>query len=647
MNKLLTIFILITSTISCVSYNKTDLEKSLEFAGNNREQLEEVLKHYSFYEKDSLKYKAACFLIENMRYYYSFKSQKLELFKSNIYLLSIKNNWSPKEALNYLEKKYGKLNPCEMEKIYDIHIITSNYLIQNIDQAFSAWENAAWRERSTFKEFCEEILPYRIGDEPLEDWRNNYLKRFKIIVDSFKYKTDPVKVYTMLIDTILKSKWCFNQDLQLPHLGANILLDNHYGYCRDMCDLGVYIIRSLGMPGGTDMLVQHADDNYGEHMWNYIRDSIGRTIEIDMINEKDKILRVRKKGRVYRICHSVQKRNNSSLYPLNKDVPKWLYSPFIKDVSNLYFPSNKIIIPLSGKGGNQSKIYLGVFNNKNWIPVTLKKKCNNQVVFENLDTTVMYMPLYYSYGEFKPFDNVFNIKSDNSIIHPKANYKILSNMLLLRKHRIPHWWTIFGHRSWHGCFQGANKLDFSDTTNLHIIDYPLKMDYYRINVKSKKKFKYIRYMSGIDGYNNMAEISFWNSNNNQKLTGKIIGTEGSSKNILERTKKAVFDNDPITFYDANEENGSWVGLEFEIPQEVEIIQFLFRNDDNNIRIGDEYELLYLGDNCKWKSMGKRIATNIKLNYRNVPTNALYLLRNHTRGREERIFTYENNEQIWW
>ena len=32
---------------------------------------------------------------------------------------------------------------------------------------------------------------------------------------------------------------------------------------------------------------------------------------------------------------------------------------------------------------------------------------------------------------------------------------------------------------------------------------------------------------------------------------------------------------------------------------------------------------------------------------NVPTNALLLLRNHTKGKEERIFTYEGGEQVWW
>jgi len=36
-----------------------------------------------------------------------------------------------------------------------------------------------------------------------------------------------------------------------------------------------------------------------------------------------------------------------------------------------------------------------------------------------------------------------------------------------------------------------------------------------------------------------------------------------------------------------------------------------------------------------------------LQYDNVPENSLLLLRNHTKGREERIFTYENGKQVWW
>ena len=34
-------------------------------------------------------------------------------------------------------------------------------------------------------------------------------------------------------------------------------------------------------------------------------------------------------------------------------------------------------------------------------------------------------------------------------------------------------------------------------------------------------------------------------------------------------------------------------------------------------------------------------------YPDAPSNALFLLRNHTKGQEERVFTYEGDRQVWW
>ena len=45
------------------------LETALQQAGENRAELEKVLFRYQTDPADSLKYKAACFLIENMPHY--------------------------------------------------------------------------------------------------------------------------------------------------------------------------------------------------------------------------------------------------------------------------------------------------------------------------------------------------------------------------------------------------------------------------------------------------------------------------------------------------------------------------------------------------------------------------------------------------
>ena len=70
-----------------------------------------------------------------------------------------------------------------------------------------------------------------------------------------------------------------------------------------------------------------------------------------------------------------------------------------------------------------------------------------------------------------------------------------------------------------------------------------------------------------------------------------------------------------------------------------------KNDDNFIRTGQIYELLYY--NNEWISLGRQTASSTVLEYTDVPEGALLLLKNHTEGSEERIFTYEDGKQVWW
>ena len=71
-----------------------------------------------------------------------------------------------------------------------------------------------------------------------------------------------------------------------------------------------------------------------------------------------------------------------------------------------------------------------------------------------------------------------------------------------------------------------------------------------------------------------------------------------------------------------------------------------RNDDNFIHLGDTYELYYYDKHRKWKSLGRQTAKEMTIYYDNVPEGALLILRNHTRGRQERCFYMKNGEQIF-
>ena len=63
------------------------LENALQQAGENRTELEKVLSYYQMDPADSLKYKAACFLIENMPFYTYYKGERLDQYLSYYTLL--------------------------------------------------------------------------------------------------------------------------------------------------------------------------------------------------------------------------------------------------------------------------------------------------------------------------------------------------------------------------------------------------------------------------------------------------------------------------------------------------------------------------------------------------------------------------------
>ena len=70
-----------------------------------------------------------------------------------------------------------------------------------------------------------------------------------------------------------------------------------------------------------------------------------------------------------------------------------------------------------------------------------------------------------------------------------------------------------------------------------------------------------------------------------------------------------------------------------------------RNDDNNVKPGDHYELLYWDEG--WISAGSKYANDTLLVYENIPSGTLYWLRNHTEGREEQIFLLDEKGYQYW
>ena len=150
------------------------LDNALELAGDNRAELEKVLAHFKD-DPDPLKYEAACFLIENMPYHYALEGKTVESVDS-AYLAMAEY---PKEqrqtvflALN------DSIDKAKSRCVVDVRTVKADYLIKIIDEACDLWREVTWNKDYEESLFFDYVLPYRLLDEPLSDWKETVRQMF-------------------------------------------------------------------------------------------------------------------------------------------------------------------------------------------------------------------------------------------------------------------------------------------------------------------------------------------------------------------------------------------------------------------------------------------------------------------------------------
>lgn len=639
-------FVLFPIFTSCSGHSL--LEIAMKEAGSNRIELEKVLNHYSRKTSDSLKYRAALFLIENMRFHYSQTGLNIDNYYKQI------TPFIHKADIITLEDVKNKLSVITTETLNrniilskDIETISSDFLISHIDAAFLTREYP-WNKDIEFKDFCEYVLPYRIKNEPIENWIPIYTDFSKHIADSLYKESNSYKDFIVQLHKFFNEKTHYVNlyNFRIKNIPSS-LIGIRYGTCEEIAMLGIYIFRSLGIPVYFDFTPNWANRSLG-HDW----------IGIDINGEYYPFIlqdhaefgnhlsdrTYEKFGKIYRNTYSIQ--NESLLMQIKnhkEKIPSFFTNPHIKDVSYLYKNiTSNARLKLSYKG-NSRIAYLSIFNNKEWIPISWSKIKNNEVSFQNIQKECCYLITMYEKDELLPLLYPFIIDEEGHLKHFIPNKDSLQKITLGRKYP-PFAIERYANRSVGGEFHGSNRKDFVNYQLLYTVKHTLTdMKWHTVPVVPKGKFKYLRYYSAKGGYNNIAELKFFSVEGNL-IHGNIIA-EGEFLNSKASLKENAFDGDPLTFFAAKDPDDSWVGLELEKEQLIEKIVYLFRNDDNNIRKGDKYEFFYW-DNA-WVSLGIKEGIADSLNFTGCPTNALFLLRNHTRGQEERIFTYNQEKQIWW
>ncbi len=643
--KQLPFYLIVVATFACSRSSR--LETALALAGDNAPQLQKVLDHYSANEADSLKLKAAVFLIENMPGHVSVDSAKVSEFYDGVNgLLDLRSKM--KKNRDSIIAFVGTLEYSKDMIVQDIHCITGDFLISNIDSVFKLWEKP-WAKHLTFEEFCEYLLPYKYSEfQHLDNWREALISKFAYALDDvsendFTYHY-PYSIGYALNDAFvskLKPLITF-RPYKLgplsPFFNSKAINRISFGDCNDYAVINVAMMRSFGVPAVLEYVPQWGEIASGRHGWSTVC-NISDFIPIPHTDKDvgDVFFPDRKLPKIFRYQYApIPEREE---YIRNAKYIYNYFAQFEKDITSEYVETRDIAIPVDTKGLADKYAYIAVSNMRTWDIVDFGTIKRGKAHFKNMGMRdIVYIVYGFDGKELKIISDPFILRNTGEITYIKADMNQLDSVKIWRKYPRSENTAKMENRIIGGKIQASTDSLFTKDTTF----YEIKDLYYPdlIPIVSDSTYRYWRYLAPAGSAGNIAEVQFFQNGIDSMLTGRLFGTPG--ENI-----EHVADNDWLTYYYIkNSKKTAWVAMDFGDTIRIDKVRCVPRSDDNAIHVGDVYELDYFADG-KWHSRPQQTAAERYLIFDSVPKNSLMLLKNLSRGKQERIFTYENGKQKWW
>lgn len=597
----------------------------------DKKELQKVITHYSQKPSDSLKYKAAVFLIENLAYHrFKKPTKQFDIAFDSIIRHPVTKEFEKRHYIfeTFLDSISENSSRAPIEIIYDEDMITAVFLIENIELAFKAWYRIPKDKRAPFADFCNYVLPYRSAKEPLTNNSREYLfNKYKWV---YNYMNKGVSL-EKIVDSV-KSSFSFTtlktmgKYYKMP-LSLKQVEQARIGKCDDGVNYYVNVFRALGIVAARDY-VEHWGNNPSSNGHSWIYTKLGNEAYRTDVHRKSNISGIYKNESIPKVFRTSFKKRSDNLDFLDKDVTHEYILTKDIEIENTFNVTT-------------SKPTLHVFDKRyDWFPVDIGSLQNGKFKFKNIGTNVLYLPMDVNYEN--PLNYPFYIDKSKKTHFFKPNNQLLDSVILTRKiglstrryRRKIQWIENLNG----GVFEAANNPKFKDANILHKISNFKSTHLQKIKVEHNNKFKYIRFRSN-KPYSFLAKLAFYDSKM-KLLKGKVI--EENIKKDKENYTFGAYDNNKLTY-----DGGDYfeLGYCFKTPQNIRYIEFQARNDDNHINEGEDYELFYW--NKAWKSLGKQKAKDTLLVYKNVPENSILWLKNLTKGKEEHVFIIDENKKQKW
>lgn len=633
--------------VACTS-ELSPLEEAMQSSGSNRLELEKVLEYY---RNDSLKLKAAEFLIENMPFHYAYSGKDLE--KYHHYFEYFPQSWrGPTFVRDSLVNAEGAFCLDSLVVVPDIRVVKSDYLIRNIDFAFKVWHGQPWGKNVSFNDFLEYILPYRVGTEEIAEWREELYERYNPLLDSIRSTSDSaniIAVAQVLMDSLSVAPVHFTGVFpQGPTVGPK-LVEWRSGNCRELTDLVTYVFRAVGIPCGCDKMLMRGDKNVA-HYWNFVVDETDTTYFASIGHQSKKFERADTywdpKGKVWRETYSLNRDLTNDVGHDMLSVPKVFREPLMQDVTMAYAgkinwllrigADSLVFRPRSGE-----TVYLCMASRDVWMPIGYGSFKDDTVRIDNVQGAVVFRLAVCRNGNLVSLGLPFLLDKYTGNVHFFREDGKKQRTVIFQKFKEDFQTHMLG-----GVFEADNDPGFRHPDTLYIISERPPRLMNRVALPQVKSYRYVRYYGPETRHCNIAELSFHaEPGDTSILCGTVIFPSGAEAGFYANQFNNVFDGDPYTSMNYCDPSGGWVGLDFGCQKAIGELVYTPRNRDNFIHKGDCYELFYASEKG-WESLGKQVADADSLVYE-VPCGVLLYIRNHTRGVDDRIFEMQDGRQKLW
>ncbi|MBR3743578.1 MAG: hypothetical protein IKN31_00530 [Bacteroidales bacterium] len=306
---------------------------------------------------------------------YSFPKDKWKLEAAKYLLTGLPQQWHYDPSV--LEETGVKI------KVMDAEVIDADYLAENIEYAFRAWE-LPWARNVSFEDFCRYLLPYKMGNEAPERWRAAVWEEYAslreaAIAEPGIRPSEVCRRVDAFVNTWYTVHYNDNYPTDAGYLKAKELRG---GTCNGASLMILYPLRALGVCA-TYECVPHWGNRSSSHAWNALYEN-GQLIqfngpELDPGRTKEEFIGV---GRMLRKRPKV----------LRKD---YLSAGRI-DVTTEYIPTADLDI--RGRGEKSGKPGLMVFDNERWCSVAEGTWRGRWAVFAAVARGVAFLPVVSENG---------------------------------------------------------------------------------------------------------------------------------------------------------------------------------------------------------------------------------------------------------